>query len=77
MPLENREQILKALDKKNYDVAVIGGGVIGACIALKASMSGLKTILVEKNDYACEASLDETVLHGLHVAQCSSNKLSH
>ena len=34
---------------KQYDVAVIGGGVAGAAAALQAARCGCKTILMEKN----------------------------
>ncbi|MCE1248976.1 MAG: FAD-dependent oxidoreductase [Firmicutes bacterium] len=34
-----------------YDVVVIGGGVTGVCAALAASGSGVKTLLLEKNQY--------------------------
>jgi len=35
----------------NYDVIVIGGGVNGCGIARDAAMRGLKTVLIEKNDF--------------------------
>ncbi len=41
----------------NYDVAVIGGGVVGCSILNKLTRKGLKTILIEKaNDVAMGAS---------------------
>ena len=33
-----------------FDVAIIGGGVIGLAIARELSMSGFETIVLEKND---------------------------
>lgn len=38
------------------EVVVIGGGVIGSSIAYHLARSGVKTILLEKNDIACAAS---------------------
>lgn len=36
---------------KNYDVVIIGGGAAGVSCAYTAAKSGLKTLLVEKNNY--------------------------
>lgn len=48
-----------------YDVIVIGGGITGAGIALDAASRGLKTILVEKGDFASGTSSKSTKLvHG-------------
>ncbi len=35
-----------------YDVAVIGGGVVGSGVARDAALRGLKTVLIEKKDLA-------------------------
>lgn len=56
---ELRSEILYNLKDRNYDVAIIGGGVIGASIALKAASAGLSTILVEQNDF-CFGSSSKT-----------------
>ncbi len=34
--------------EKNYDVAVIGGGIAGVAAALQAARSGMKTVIIEK-----------------------------
>jgi glycine oxidase len=38
------------------DVIVIGGGVIGCCIALRLAKGGLKVALIERDRIGCEAS---------------------
>lgn len=44
---------------------VIGGGITGAGIALDAASRGLKTVLVEKNDFASGTSSKSTkLIHG-------------
>ncbi|UCD58704.1 MAG: FAD-dependent oxidoreductase, partial [Candidatus Hydrogenedentota bacterium] len=40
----------------HYDVLIIGGGINGAGIARDCAMRGLKTILVEKEDFAAGAT---------------------
>ncbi len=42
----------QTIQDQNYDVVVIGGGVNGAAVARDAALRGLKTILIEKNDFA-------------------------
>ncbi|NRA19405.1 MAG: glycerol-3-phosphate dehydrogenase/oxidase [Oceanospirillaceae bacterium] len=39
-----------------YDLIIIGGGINGAAICRDASMRGLKTLLLEMNDFAAGAS---------------------
>lgn len=52
----NREETMRQLLETNYDVIVIGGGLTGASILFDLQMRGLKTLLIEKNDYASGAS---------------------
>ncbi|WP_315906165.1 glycine oxidase ThiO [Priestia koreensis] len=42
--------------KRNYDVVVVGGGVIGCSIAYHLSKSGVKVAVLEKQTIGCEAS---------------------
>lgn len=42
---------MKTLAKKTYDVAIFGGGPAGISAAYTAAKLGLKTLLVEKNNY--------------------------
>jgi len=53
------------LAREQYDVLVIGGGINGAAIAHTASLNGLKTALLEKNDFASGTSSKSTkLIHG-------------
>ncbi|USB33228.1 FAD-dependent oxidoreductase [Paenibacillus sp. YPG26] len=61
-----RDQMLQAMVKdKALDVLVIGGGITGAGIALDAAARGMKTALVEMQDFAAGTSSRSTKLvHG-------------
>jgi len=53
------------MNKKHYDILVIGGGATGAGIALDAALRGLSVILFEQNDFAEGTSSRSTKLvHG-------------
>jgi glycerol-3-phosphate dehydrogenase len=61
----DRPAILKKLQSEHYDLLIIGGGITGAGIALDAASRGLKTALVEKNDFAFGTSSRSTkLIHG-------------
>ena len=61
----DRDKQLKKLASSTFDLIVIGGGVTGAGIALDAASRGLKTCLVEKNDFASGTSNKSTkLIHG-------------
>lgn len=61
----NRTNMIKSLQQEQYDVLVIGGGITGAGIALDASMRGLKTALIDMQDFAAGTSSRSTKLvHG-------------
>lgn len=63
--IERRKQDIKALKEETLDVLIIGGGITGAGTALQASASGLKTGLVEMQDFAEGTSSRSTKLvHG-------------
>ena len=55
---------LAALACGAFDILVIGGGVVGACIARDAARRGLKTALIEQNDFASAAS--QAMSHTIH-----------
>ncbi|MBX2916926.1 MAG: glycerol-3-phosphate dehydrogenase/oxidase [Cyclobacteriaceae bacterium] len=61
----NRAANLIALQSNQFDLLVIGGGITGAGIALDAAARGLKTALVEKEDFASGTSSRSTkLIHG-------------
>lgn len=52
-------------DNSNYDVVVIGGGASGAGVALDASTRGLRTLVIEKEDFGSGTSSKSTkLIHG-------------
>lgn len=61
----NRHAQLQRLQSETFDVLVIGGGATGAGVALDAASRGLKTALVERNDFAAGTSSRSTkLIHG-------------
>jgi len=51
--------------RSNFDVVIIGGGIIGAGCALEASAAGLKTLLLEKSDFGAKTSAGSfKIIHG-------------
>ncbi|MDP4826536.1 MAG: glycerol-3-phosphate dehydrogenase/oxidase [Flavobacteriales bacterium] len=61
----NREQNLKELESKAFDLLVVGGGITGAGIALDAVLRGMKVALVERQDFAAGTSSRSTkLIHG-------------
>ncbi len=60
-----RSIIQTRLAGTHYDLLIIGGGITGAGIALDATSRGLKTALLEKNDFAFGTSSRSTkLIHG-------------
>jgi len=56
---------LAKLAEPEYDLAVIGGGMIGTGVARDAAMRGLKTILFEKEDFCYGTSgRSSRMIHG-------------
>lgn len=61
----NRSKLVDKISEEAYDLVVIGGGITGAGIALDAATRGLKTVLVEKKDFASGTSSKSTkLIHG-------------
>lgn len=62
---KSRVYLLREMARETVDVLVIGGGITGAGIALDAASRGLRTALVEMQDYAAGTSSRSTKLvHG-------------
>ena len=60
-----RVKIVDKLATEEFDLLIIGGGISGAGIALDATARGLKTALVEMQDFASGTSSRSTKLvHG-------------
>src|SRR5688572_25773723 len=61
----HRDKIIQELPSEHFDVLVIGGGIMGAGIALDAASRGLKVLLAEKQDFAAGTSSRSTkLIHG-------------
>ncbi len=61
----NRGELINKLKSTSYDLIVIGGGITGSGIALDAASRGLKTMLIEKKDFASGTSSKSTkLIHG-------------
>lgn len=60
-----RSQALSALQSSEFDLAVVGGGVTGAGVALDAATRGFSVALIERADYACgTSSRSSKLVHG-------------
>jgi glycerol-3-phosphate dehydrogenase len=58
-------QALNKLTDRTYDVAMIGGGIIGAGVARDAALRGLSVALVEKGDFGSGTTAGSTrLIHG-------------
>ena len=65
MRSSKRKEYINALKISKYDILVIGGGATGAGIALDAVSRGLKTALIEMNDFGSGTSSRSTkLIHG-------------
>lgn len=60
-----RQDTIKELSTQKFDLLVIGGGITGSGVALDAASRGMKTVLLEKNDFASGTSSKSTkLIHG-------------
>jgi len=64
-PVAIRRAALDALAREPFDVLVVGGGITGAGVARDAALRGLRTALVEKDDFASgTSSRSSRLVHG-------------
>lgn len=62
---KSRPLILQNATVNQLDVLIIGGGITGAGILLESSRRGLKTLLVEQNDFGSgTSSASSKLIHG-------------
>ncbi|ARK21354.1 glycerol-3-phosphate dehydrogenase/oxidase [Sporosarcina sp. P26b] len=60
-----KSEVLSTVQAEEFDVLIIGGGITGAGIALDAASRGMKTVLVEMQDFAAGTSSRSTkMIHG-------------
>jgi len=63
--LAERSNAWANLEKPTYDLLIIGGGITGAGIARDAASRGIKTLLVERKDFAWgTSSRSSKLVHG-------------
>jgi glycerol-3-phosphate dehydrogenase len=63
--MKPRSQAVKEAPEKEFDIAIIGGGIVGAGLAQDAASRGLSVILLEKRDFASGTSSKTTkLIHG-------------
>ena len=64
-PVARRRAALDALASEPFDVLVVGGGITGAGVARDAALRGLRTALVEQDDFASgTSSRSSRLVHG-------------
>jgi glycerol-3-phosphate dehydrogenase len=64
-PLATRARSFERLARDTFDVLVVGGGITGAGVARDAAMRGLRTALVEQDDFASgTSSRSSRLVHG-------------
>ena len=60
-----RESVLKEMREEEFDLLVIGGGIVGAGAALDAVSRGLTVALLEAHDWAAgTSSRSSKLIHG-------------
>jgi glycerol-3-phosphate dehydrogenase len=65
MALEWRTEALEELAGREFDLVVVGGGIIGAGVANEASRAGLAVALLDKGDFgAATSSSSSKLIHG-------------
>ena len=61
----DRLAAVEQLASRDFDLLVVGGGIIGSGIAEAASAHGLAVALVDKGDFACAtSSASSKLIHG-------------
>jgi glycerol-3-phosphate dehydrogenase len=64
-PLERRRRDLDALANEQFDVLIVGGGIVGCGALLDATSRGLRAALVEREDIAVgTSSRSSRLIHG-------------
>ncbi len=60
-----RQATIKSLEQGQFDVLIIGGGIVGTGVARDAAMRGLRVALIEQHDFSFgTSSRSSRLLHG-------------
>jgi glycerol-3-phosphate dehydrogenase len=63
--MKKMKRDLLKLNKQQFDVLIVGGGIHGATTAFETARSGLKTALIEKEDFSHATSANSLkIIHG-------------
>lgn len=63
--MKSRSQVLQVAAEREFDLVIIGGGIVGAGVAQDAASRGLSVLLLEKDDFASGTSSRTTkLIHG-------------
>ncbi|CAN5297390.1 glycerol-3-phosphate dehydrogenase [soil metagenome] len=63
--MKSRSQVLETVSEREFDLVIIGGGIVGAGVAQDAASRGLSVLLIEKDDFASGTSSRTTkLIHG-------------
>lgn len=63
--IETRKQEIAKLKNEQLDLLIVGGGITGAGVALQASAAGMKTALIDMQDFGAGTSSRSTrLVHG-------------
>ena len=61
----DRQKYIDRLKSEVFDLVIIGGGITGAGLVREAALRGIKTALIDKNDFASGTSSKSSKLaHG-------------
>ncbi len=59
------KRLVQELSEQHFDVVVLGGGVLGACVARDSALRGFSTALIEADDFGRGTSANSLkVVHG-------------
>ena len=76
---ERRERAITDLAERQFDLLVVGGGIVGAAIAAEAARGGLSVALVERNDFGSgtTAASSKLIHGGLRYLRLGDVRLVH
>ncbi len=63
--MSERDHVFEELGRREFDLLVIGGGIVGAGVANEAARAGLAVALVERGDFGSQTtSASSKLIHG-------------